>query len=116
MVRSNSDQKKLSKIQSIFQREQFERVRMDAIIERWTRLLALLEAFKAGQPVAALAQRCLEETSPQDMIDFANSFTEYNNIRAKIQTHVFLELWTVYVVFFGAFEAAARGGKASAGP
>lgn len=101
----------MTKIQSIFVREQIERLSLEAVAARWTRLAELSEALKGGRADEAL-RAALEQCVPAQSAAFVRCFTDYNNIRAKVQDHCLLELWTVLVLFY----AVAECGGERAGP
>lgn len=105
-MKSFSEKKKLNKIQSIFDRDIFERVGIDHTVDRWFKLLGVLDALKAGDPLSEPVQLLIESVNLGTLAEFSSAFTEYNNIRIKLQTHCLLELWTCFMLFFAVFEAS----------
>ena len=112
---TQSEQKKLTKIQSIFVRESVERLDFAAVVARWARFAELAEAHKDGKPEEAL-QRVLAILVPAQSVALVQCFSDYNNIRAKVQDHCLLEFWTSLVLLYSQTECGSDRGAASAAP
>lgn len=90
-----------------------ERLNLEAVAMRWARLTDLTEALKAGRVEEAL-QAALEQCVPAQSAAFVRCFTDYNNIRAKVQDHCLLELWAVLVLFYAVAECGGDHAGANA--
>lgn len=84
----------------------FQRLGVEQTVDRWFRLLAVLDALKSGEGLAEPVQALLDSLRLPVLADFYTGFTDYNNIRSKLQTHCLLELWCAQVLAYAAFEAS----------
>lgn len=114
--RSQSEKKKLGKIQSIFEREELERAGLQPTLERWARLLEALETLKSRRAPHDIARALAVVASPLGLASFAGGFSDYNGIKQQLQTHCLLEQWFAQGLLFAVSEVSLKGQQAPGSP
>lgn len=89
--------KKLMKIQSLFNVENFEKVDMDKIINNWKHLADVYVSFLENQNPGDLVSLFIKDIFPITFSNFSEAFTNYNSIRTKIRNFFFLQIWSAIV-------------------
>lgn len=86
-------------------RENIERINCDAVVGKWAHIVDFGEELRAGR-LEDKIRAVVGEFAPAQSIAFVHCFTDYNNIKAKVQDHCLLEMWTVFALFYAQAECS----------
>lgn len=87
--------KKLNKIQALFNRENFVKCDMGAVIDSWKELAEAYGTSTKGKNPIAIINAILFNFQPSIVKSFIDVFTDYNSIKQKVQVFYFMKIWTV---------------------
>lgn len=104
--RSYTNERKLGKIQSIFVKENFEKLSVEGTIARWQGLLSMLD-IATTRSMGEFAQ--MDKLQLELVLNLINSFTNYNDIKDKILYHCMLETWSFLLAFYAINEIPSPG-------
>lgn len=82
------------------------------MVARWTHVVEFGDALRAGR-LDEKVKLVLADFSPAQSIAFVHCFTDYNNIKSKVQDHCLLELWSVFALFYAQAECGLDRSAAS---
>lgn len=95
--KEQQETKKLMKIKSLFVINNFERVQLNYITQNWTYLTQVYECFLKSTSPSSHMLLVLKNFYPIKTILFINSFTNYNDIKNKVNSFYFLMIWSTII-------------------
>jgi hypothetical protein len=92
------DNKKILKISSLFERERFEQVEHEFIVQNWFHLHLIFDSiyFQRVLPIEVVSVLSAYNLKMVDR--FTSSFTNYNEVRSRLHMHFKLEFWCLIVL------------------
>ena len=89
-----SDNKKLMKIQALFNAKNFECINMHHIIQSWNELSNIYDHISNNRNPINIINSMIKNFNPPSHVDFIEVFTEYNHIKQKVRNFYFLKIWS----------------------